>query len=60
MSNGMIFINAKMILPVVKLCTFSSPDPKISIRISENAATLHPHIPRMNFPVRSRSWGKTE
>ena len=56
----MILINAKMILPVVKLCTFSSADPKISISISENAATLHPHIPSMNFPVRSRSWGKTE
>ena len=60
MLNDINLIIAKMILPVVKLCTFSSADPKISISISENAATLHPHIPSMNFPVRSRSWGKTE
>ena len=48
------------LLPVVKRWTFLSATPKISINVNAKAETLKPHIPSMNFPVRSRSWGNTE
>ena len=32
----------------------------MSINLSANAETLQPHIPSINFPVRSRSCGRTE